>query len=419
MLCIIVNYFLGFKVVPLKNKKAKFYLTLSIILNVGLLVFFKYCNFFIQELNNLFAFSNSTLNLPILHIVLPIGISFYTFHGISYIIDVYRGKIPAEKNIVNYALFVSFFPLLVAGPIERAEHLIPQIKSDKKFNYQQSVEGIYLIILGLFKKIVIADSLAIIVDNTYQDFQSYTALSLIIAAISYSFQIYCDFSGYSDIAVGSSKLLGFEILSNFKFPYFAKNIPEFYRKWHISLSSWFRDYLYIPLGGSKNGRLKTTRNVYLIFMLSGLWHGTNWTYIFRGFLNACLYLKVVLFKKNTSISTSNSKIKSALQILNTFTLVTILYVFFRSTSITNAFLYFKSIIANIYDCPEKLYNGVGLTNLHAFIYIIPILFIDWKLRKDDRKVDTPFFKKISYFLIILILFKIISTEETQYIYYNF
>ncbi len=420
LICILTNYILGYKVSKDENNKNPIiYVTISLILNVGLLVFLKYYNFFIEELNFLLNLSNNNLNIPLLSIVIPIGISFYTFHGISYILDVYKGKIQPEKNLINYSLFVSFFPLLVAGPIERAEHLLPQIQAKRKFNYQQSVEGCYLIILGLFKKIVIADSLAIIVNNTFENYQSFTALSLIITAISYSFQIYCDFSGYSDIAIGSAKLLGFEMLSNFNFPYFAKNIPDFWRRWHISLSTWFRDYLYIPLGGSKKGEFKTIRNVFIIFLLSGLWHGANWTYVFRGFLNACLYVAVILFKSKNAPSKNHSKLKSLSQMFLTFSSVTILFVFFRSRTITDAFLYFRAIIANIYDCPEKLYNGEGLSNINAFIYIIPMLFIDWKLRFNERKVDTPFFKKIAYLLIIITLYKIISSEETQYIYFKF
>ena len=261
IICILLDYFLGHLIA---RKRSKLYLLISILCNIGLLVYFKYSNFFIHELTEFLGLDTSQ-KFNAINIIAPIGISFYSFHGLSYVFDIYRGKQEPTKNIIDYALFVSFFPLLVAGPIERANHLIPQIQSKKRFNYTQSKEGIYLIIVGLFKKMFIADSLAEYVTSTFDAYQGYTALSLILAAVGFSFQVYADFSGYSDIAIGSAKLLGFELLSNFKFPYFAKNIKEYWQRWHISLSSWFRDYVYFPLGGSKGSSTKTIRNIFIIF----------------------------------------------------------------------------------------------------------------------------------------------------------
>ncbi len=256
MLSTLLDYLYGFCVASTNRKKAKFFLWLSILNNLGILAIFKYYNFFATQVQVAFDSLNIHLQPIFLDVALPIGISFYTFHGMSYVFDIYRGNQKPVSNIISYSVFVSFFPLLVAGPIERANHLLPQILKPRNFNYQIAVNGMRLILWGLFKKIVIADSLAPVVTQIYADYTNYNQLTVLLAIFYFSIQIYCDFSGYSDIALGTAKLFGFELLSNFKFPYFSRDIAEFWRRWHISLSSWFKDYLYIPLGGSIEGRLK-------------------------------------------------------------------------------------------------------------------------------------------------------------------
>lgn len=413
-----LDYSLAFKVSSTSKKTAKIFLTLSVFLNLGILAVFKYYNFFVNELTEALMNIGIHASLPLLKLLVPVGISFYTFHGLSYVFDIYRDKQKPIKNIVEYALFVSFFPLLVAGPIERAGHLIPQISQKRTFNFKQAREGCYLILYGFFKKIVVADSLASIINVTFETHQNYTAMSLMLTAVAFSFQIYCDFSGYSDIAMGSSKLLGFEILSNFKFPYFAKNIQEFWKRWHISLTSWFRDYLFIPLGGSKGSTLKTIRNIALVFVISGFWHGANWTFLIWGSIHALVYIIYVLTKKKNSHPTSNI-VRKTVQILSTFGLVTIAWVFFRAKTISEAISYFRSIIANLYDCPEKFFTGEGLANTQVIPYILAVVLIDWKIRKDERSIGIPIIKNATFLIVLLIAYKVLTNKEAQFIYFQF
>ena len=271
-----------------------------------------------------------------LNIILPVGISFYTFQTMSYTIEIYRNKLEPTKDFISFASYVSFFPQLVAGPIERASNLLPQIQKKREFKYERGVQGLRLILWGMFKKVVIADSLAPMVNDIFSNYRDFGGGTLWLGAIYFAFQIYCDFSGYSDIAIGTSKLLGFELMSNFKFPYFSRNIGEFWRRWHISLSTWFRDYLYIPLGGSKEGKLKSIRNILIIFLVSGFWHGSNWTFVLWGLFHSVLFIPSFISKTNrkytTSIIAENSllpSLKELYQIGTTFIFVTIGWVFFR------------------------------------------------------------------------------------------
>jgi len=294
----LLDYLYGFSVASANKKKARAFLWLSILNNLGILGVFKYYNFFATEFQRGFDSMGIHLHPALLQVALPVGISFYTFHGMSYVFDIYRGTRKPVTNFVEYAVFVCFFPLLVAGPIERANHLLPQIQTKKIFNYGQAVEGCRLILWGLFKKVVFADNLAIIVDGIFTNYTHQSGYTLILAAIGFSFQIYGDFSGYTDIALGTAKLFGFELLTNFKFPYFSRDIAEFWRRWHISLSSWFRDYLYIPLGGSKKGKLIAVRNTFIIFLVSGFWHGANWNFIAWGGIHALGFMPLLLLNKN-------------------------------------------------------------------------------------------------------------------------
>lgn len=289
-----LDYYSGLKIEQASSQvKSKIWLTASIGINLGFLGFFKYYNFFITEMTVALESAGITINPWTLKIILPVGISFYTFHGLSYIIDVYKKRIIAERNFVDYAVFVSYFPLLVAGPIERATHLLPQFKKARTFNYDQAVDGLRQILWGLFKKIVIADNCAIYANAIFNDSNNQDGISLFIGALFFTFQIYGDFSGYSDIALGTSRLFGIDLLRNFAFPYFSRDIAEFWRRWHISLSTWFRDYLYFPLGGSQGGMWMKVRNTFIIFLVSGFWHGANWTFIAWGFFKCTLFYTLV------------------------------------------------------------------------------------------------------------------------------
>ena len=427
-----LDYLYGFSVLPNKNNKAKVFLWLSLINNLGILVIFKYYNFFVSEFQNGAKSFGINSNPLILNLVLPIGISFYTFHGMSYIIDIYRGKQKPISNFIDYSLFVSFFPLLVAGPIERANHLLPQIQEKRRFDYTKLVEGCKLLVWGFTKKIVIADSLAYNVDYIFSNYSNLNSISLILGAISFSFQIYCDFSGYSDIALGTAKLFGFELLSNFKFPYFARDIAEFWRRWHISLSSWFKDYLYIPLGGSKQGMFLALRNTLIIFLVSGFWHGPSWKFIFWGFLHAIYFLPLLLKNKNrinlsevVADKTNIPSIEELAKMTTTFVMVTIAWIFFRSENLNEAFQYFIRILSELFISTN--YNSQKIIGLNSLFYICPFIIIEWFLRRDERNLNfnvlkqlPPFIRFVIYNIIsIVLLLTLLRQSNRQFIYFNF
>lgn len=322
-----------------------------------------------------------------LKIILPVGISFYTFHGLSYVIDVYKSRIKPVQSLTDYSLFVSFFPLLVAGPIERAGHLLPQLQTRRIFNYSNSVNGLRQILWGLVKKIVIADSCAPYVNQIFENPADHTGSTLIIGAVLFSFQIYGDFSGYSDIALGTARMLGIELLKNFSYPYFSRDIAEFWRRWHISLSTWFRDYVYIPLGGSRGSKWENIRNVFVIFLLSGFWHGANWTFLFWGFLHALFFIPLLLSNKNRNhleIATAHSW-KSFfvlfLQISSTFVLVSFAWIFFRSESIGFALDYIGKIFSpSVFSVPDVLPKTV-------LAFLVLFLMIEWLGRRDRYAIE--------------------------------
>lgn len=415
-----LDYYTGMKIDQAVNISAKrFWLWLSILANVGFLAFFKYYNFFISSFAEAVGQLGITVDTWTLQIILPVGISFYTFHGVSYIVDIYNGKIKHQSNFVDYAVFVSFFPLLVAGPIERATHLLPQIVKPRNFDCSQSVNGLRLILWGMFKKIVIADSLSPMVDEIFNTYPSQNGGTLALGAVYFAVQIYCDFSGYSDIAIGTGKLFNIELLSNFRFPYFSKNIAEFWRRWHISLSSWFRDYVFIPLGGSRGGKLLTIRNIFIVFLLSGLWHGANWTFVAWGFIHAVLYIPGILFggSKNKELPQPTQTFTAALQMLSTFFFVTLAWVFFRSDTITDSFGYLS-----------RMFTEFGIPELTGgLMYCFVLLFCDILFRKDERlsepRVIPKFaFRFATYFVIALVtLFKFfyLSADNNPFIYFQF
>ncbi|MBP9848355.1 MAG: MBOAT family protein [Flavobacterium sp.] len=429
---ILLDYYSGIQIEKSTSERLKkFWFWLSIGINLGFLGVFKYFNFFATSFADLLSSFGFQINTWSLNVILPVGISFYTFHGLSYVIDIYKKRITAEKNFVQYAVFVSFFPLLVAGPIERATHLLPQIKKQRKFNYAQVVDGLRQILWGLFKKIVIADNCAEVVNLVYSDHTEYTGSVHFIAAIFFAFQIYGDFSGYSDIALGTSRLLGIELLKNFSFPYFSRDIAEFWRRWHISLSSWFKDYLYIPLGGSKGGKWMQIRNTFAIFLVSGFWHGANWTFIFWGFLNALFIMPSIIFNTNrnnidiVAIDKLLPSLKEFFQIAFTFSLTVLAWIFFRAENLTQAFAFIDSIFSFSFfyepNFATYFYKKSGIIILLIIFFII----IEWIGRKEQFAIAVigkkwnVFIRWSFYSFIIFLIGAYMNTEETPFIYFQF
>ncbi len=421
----VLDFYTGIQIFEVNSiKKRKIWLWISITINLGFLGVFKYYNFFIESFSEAFELIGFNVTLSSLSIILPVGISFYTFHGLSYVIDIYKNRIHPEKDFLNYSLFVSFFPLLVAGPIERATHLLPQIKNERKFDYLKAVDGLRQIIWGLFKKVVIADNCAMYANQLFNHTEHYSGMNLVMGAFFFTIQIYCDFSGYSDIALGTARLFGIELLKNFAFPYFSRNIAEFWRRWHISLSSWFKDYLYIPLGGSKGGAYSRIRNTFIIFIVSGFWHGANWTFIVWGFLNALFIMPSILMKNNRNHLDVVAKGKilpsffEFTSILFTFSLTMLAWVFFRATSIGNAFTY----IQRIFTSDLFLFPTVFPVLLLSIVVLFFI--IEWLGRENSYAIEKLFLNRPSfiryvfYLLLILCLF-LFEGKGDQFIYFQF
>lgn len=430
ILSTVVDFIAGIKVESSTSTVVrKRYLWLSVIFNLGMLGFFKYYNFFVQSFVDAFSMAGVDLQPSTLSIVLPVGISFYTFQTMSYTIDVYNGKLKSTKDFVSFAAFVSFFPQLVAGPIERATNLLPQVLSKRKFDYQQAVEGMRLVLWGFLKKIVIADALAPSVNEIFDHHGQYSSGILIMGAVFFAFQIYGDFSGYSDIARGLSKLMGFELMLNFKFPYFSRNVGDFWRRWHISLSTWFRDYLYIPLGGSKTTQIKSIRNVFIIFLVSGFWHGANWTFIAWGALHAILFIPLFVLKRNKSqmdefIGTKpkwTPSVKSIFQILFTFSLVTITWVFFRAETIGQACDYIYGIFNSTGNKAFlNPYNNAPVTSL--IVYLVLFVVVDFALMvisNNKFKISSWFLLATDVTMLMLIIINIPVTDKSSFIYFQF
>ncbi len=424
---VVLDFYSGLKIEEAQTRKQKRkWLFLSIIINVSFLGVLKYYNFFAASFISLAAHLGFHLDLWVVSLILPVGISFYTFHGLSYIIDVYKERIKAERNFIDYSLFVSYFPLLVAGPIERATHLLPQIKKPRFFNHTLAADGLRQILWGLFKKVVIADSCAVVVNSIFEDYAHQTSGSLVLGAIFFSFQIYGDFSGYSDIALGTSRLFGIELLRNFNFPYFSRDIAEFWRRWHISLSSWFKDYLYIPLGGSKGGTWMKVRNTFIIFIVSGFWHGANWTFIAWGALNAFLIMPSIILstnRHNLEIVAKNKLFPSAketIQILVTFTFTTIAWVFFRSPTIKDAVMYLRKTVGNsLFTTTIETHKLVSL-----FLFIVILLVVEWFQRQkkhglDFQQLKVPVLLRWSAYVVLIFGILLFNGESKEFIYFQF
>jgi alginate O-acetyltransferase complex protein AlgI len=422
----LLDYYTGLKMNDAGNEKhRRFWFWLSVLVNVGFLGVFKYYNFFVTSFVEFLDRLGLHADVWTLQVILPVGISFYTFHGLSYVIDIYKRNITAERNFIEYAVFVSYFPLLVAGPIERATHLLPQIKKKRYFDSQQAIEGVERILWGLFKKVVIADSMAIIVNTVYADASNFNAMALCIAAIAFSFQIYGDFSGYSDIAIGVSKLFGIDLLRNFNFPYLSRNIAEFWRRWHISLSSWFRDYLYYPLGGSKVNFWTSVRNVFIIFLVSGFWHGANWTFIIWGGLHALFFVPSFLTGTNrkyqSDIITKESwlpKLSDGIHILITFTLVTIAWIFFRSDSISSSFLFLQNMFFGVSGKSLILQNNQLLSfGFTFFLFFGMSLYFLYRQNGICVPKQSTLFVTSLTLLVFITLFG--EFTEQSFIYFQF
>ena len=408
----------------------KIVLATSLFINLGILFFFKYFNFFIDNFLILLESLNISSNKNLLEIILPIGISFYTFQSLSYTIDIYNKKINATKDIIAFFAFVAFFPQLVAGPIERAKSLLPQFISSRKFDYKFAIGGCKLILIGLFKKMVIADNLAVMVDAVYANPENYLGFPTLIATIFFAFQIYCDFSGYSNIAIGLGRLLGFKLMTNFRTPYFSKSLTEFWRNWHISLSTWFRDYIYVPLGGNKVSKSRISFNLMITFLLSGLWHGANWTFIVWGTFHG---LGIVLEKK---ILKWVNRLKSNflidfVRISLTFSFVCIAWILFRSENISEAILIINNLLIDVsdftrYDTMSLKFRGIGLKPndiVLSCFFIVLLVMIElgsknekiFKVFKNNKFCRVTFY----YLLLIFILFFGSQNNANNFIYFQF
>jgi D-alanyl-lipoteichoic acid acyltransferase DltB (MBOAT superfamily) len=389
MLCSGMNYVAGIALGATENpKNRKPILVIACIASLGLLGVFKYFGFFVDNFINAFAILGIHLPQRTLDIILPVGISFYTFKALSYTIDVYQKKFEPTKDVIAFFAFVGFFPQLMAGPIDRATNFLPQFYVKRTFEYEKAVDGMRQMLWGFFKKIVIADNCALSVNHVFDNYEKLPASTLILGAVFFSFQIYADFSGYSDIAIGSSRLFGFSSGRNFNYPYFSRNIAEFWRRWHISLTAWLRDYLYIPLGGNRGTQYQILRNTFIVFLLVGFWHGASWTFIFWGFINALFFLPLLLSKKNRTNSDTKVQskmlpsIKELVQMGFTFALATLAWIFFRADSIAQAFAYIENIFSKpMFVAPHGSRAKVILP------LILIMLIVEWLQRKNQHGLD--------------------------------
>ena len=424
----LVDYTVGIALSKEENEtKRKFWLWTSIIVNLGFLGFFKYYNFFLDNFITAFSFFGREIQANSLNIILPVGISFYTFQTLSYSIDVYKRKLEPTKDFIAFSAYVSFFPQLVAGPIERASNLLPQFYTKRTFDYSKAVDGMRQILWGLFKKIVIADNCAEYANLIFNNSEDYSGSTLVLGALFFTFQIYGDFSGYSDIAIGTSRLFGFNLMRNFAFPYFSRDIAEFWRRWHISLSTWFRDYLYIPLGGSKGGTRMKVRNTFIIFIVSGFWHGANWTFVVWGFLNALYFLPLLLTNSNrinlhiVAEGKYLPTIKEAFLMLTTFTLTVFAWIFFRADNIGHAISYISGIFSiKLFSVP----NLEGMPQAMTTITLITLfVFVEWLGRSGKfalERIDWfPKFLRYSLYAGIILVIVVFDGEQQDFIYFQF
>ncbi|WP_439487815.1 MBOAT family O-acyltransferase [Algoriphagus sp.] len=427
----LVDYIVGIQLEKTEKPfRRKSLLVLSLAVNLGLLGFFKYYNFFLDNFITAFTFMGMPIKANTLNIILPVGISFYTFQTMSYSIDIYRKKLNATRDFVAFSAFVSFFPQLVAGPIERASNLLPQFFERRKFDYAKASDGLRQILWGLFKKIVIADNCAEFANTIFNNSSEYSGSTLLLGAVFFTFQIYGDFSGYSDIAIGTSRLFGINLMQNFAFPYFSRDMAEFWRRWHISLSTWFRDYLYIPLGGSKGSKTQQIRNIFIIFLVSGFWHGANWTFLAWGALNAIYFIPLLLFGKNrrnldtVACERKLPNLREVLSILGTFMLTVIAWVFFRAENMEHALSFLGGIFSlQLFETPDFYLFPGAITLLFL---IIGFLWVEWKGRIGEYGIArlgliSSKARRWSIYLMIIFIIDIFgnTSEEIEFIYFQF
>ncbi len=425
----LIDYAVGIRLG--EEKKAmhrKILLWISIGVNLGFLGFFKYYNFFVDNFTEAFSFFGQGITINSLNIILPVGISFYTFQTLSYSIDIYRGNMKPTTDFIAFSAFVSFFPQLVAGPIERAKNLLPQFYKKRTFDYHKSADGMRQILWGLFKKVVIADNAAYFANLIFNNSADYSGSTLLLGAVFFTFQIYGDFSGYSDIAIGTSRLLGFNLTRNFDFPYFSRNIAEFWRRWHISLSTWFRDYLYIPLGGSRGSTWMKIRNTFAIFLISGFWHGSNWTFIVWGALNAIYFLPLLLTKRNRTFLGNIAEdrmlpsMREFAMMLGTFGLTVLAWIFFRAENVAHAFNILSEIFSSsLFTLPAFEGKRQAFT---ALLLIAIFLIFEWNGRKEEYAIASLGLTwkrpvRFAFYYSILFLLIWFRGEQQEFIYFQF
>lgn len=435
---IVIDYFAGIWIAgEHNNRKKKLLLLLSIVANVGVLAVFKYYNFLGENLNILFRSLHTTGRIPLLNVLLPIGLSFHTFQAMSYTIEVYRGRQQPEKHFGIYALYVMFYPQLVAGPIERPQNILHQFHEEKKFSYANFRSGLILMAWGLFKKVVIADRLAIFVNQVYSHPYDYKGLPLITATVFFAFQIFCDFSGYSDIAIGSARCMGYNLMTNFNRPYQASTVSEFWRRWHISLSTWFRDYVYIPLGGSYVVRWRWYFNILIVFLLSGIWHGANWTFLIWGLLHGCyLVAEHTFYQRFPLLQAANGLTARLLKRILVFMLISVAWVFFRAQDLSQAFYvithFFSGIAGQVkmsvtnvnYARLQLLYLNQSSTEFFLGIFFVIIMILIHKLQRKDSfdgwlmRQSVPLRWSFYYCLVIAFIFFGVF-NRSEFIYFQF
>lgn len=431
----LVDFIVGQKIFKAENnRKKKILLVVSLVVNLGFLCYFKYANFFIETFVDSFRLFGKELEVSTLNIILPVGISFYTFQTLSYTIDIFRKQLEPTKDALSFFTFVAFFPQLVAGPIERASHLLPQFYKTYNFNYNQVKSGFLLIAFGLFKKMVVADRVSVLVNQVYNNPEAYQGYEIILATILFAFQIYCDFSGYSDIAIGVGRTMGFDLMKNFRSPYLSKSITEFWRRWHISLSTWFRDYVYIPLGGSRDGKYKMYRNLFLVFLISGLWHGAALTFIIWGAIHGIIIVaEKALSKQRQSFAdvlglAKNTVSRKLFYITITFSIVCFAWVFFRANSLTDSLMIIRN--ASILKWSQVLnFYELGLnaqefwTSFFAIAILVAFEWTHQKVSFTKQLSSQPLLFRWCFYIIIvftIIIFGVYGDmAPKEFIYFQF